>query len=108
MDGKILARIAAVIFVAVAVTATALEMARKQEEPAGTASFVPASEPADPVRDGLRHCQGLGSAALRDGDCLRLWAQQRDRFLGYRAPSVNPASTPVVPRPSGVQKPEAR
>ena len=34
MDGKLFARIGAIVFVAVAVTATAIEMTRKEEEPA--------------------------------------------------------------------------
>ena len=33
MDGKLLARLGAVVFVAVAITATAIEMTRKEEEP---------------------------------------------------------------------------
>ena len=33
MDGKMLARVGAVVFVAVAVTATAIEMTRKEEPP---------------------------------------------------------------------------
>ena len=37
MDGKLLARLGAVVFVAVAITATAIEMTRKEEEPAGQA-----------------------------------------------------------------------
>ena len=34
MDGKMLARLGAIIFVAVATTATAIEMTRKQDTPA--------------------------------------------------------------------------
>lgn len=33
MDGKLLARLGAIVFVAVAITATAIEMTRKDEEP---------------------------------------------------------------------------
>ena len=34
MDGKTLARVGAIIFVSVAITATAIEMTRKEERPA--------------------------------------------------------------------------
>lgn len=51
MDGKMLARLGAVVFVAVAITATATEMIRKRVAPAPwTRSTVAA--PADPLRLG--------------------------------------------------------
>ncbi|MER9868493.1 putative entry exclusion protein TrbK-alt [Mesorhizobium sp. M0136] len=108
MDGKILARIVAVIFVTIAVTATALEMTRKQESPVGTAAAVPALKAPDPLRESLRHCQGLGEAALRDNDCMRLWAEQRDRFLGFKARSGSLTSEPLTPQSPETTKPEAR
>jgi conjugative transfer region protein TrbK len=81
MDGRMLARLGAIIFVAVAITATAIEMTRKEE--------VPASSPAsrqhssrNPLREGQRRCQQLGQKAADDADCLRVWAETRDRFLG--------------------------
>jgi len=76
MDGKLLARLGAVVFVAVAITATAIEMTRKEEEPP-----VQASRPS----------QLLGEAAARDTECLRTWAETRDRFLGVApAPAPQP------------------
>jgi conjugative transfer region protein TrbK len=80
MDGKLLARIGAIVFVAVAVTATAIEMTRKEEEavPASRASEEP---PVDPLRQAQRRCQLLGEAAARDPECLRTWAETRERFL---------------------------
>ncbi len=81
MDGKMLARLGAVVFVAIAVTATAIDMARKDEPPAPR----PASAlqpPPDPLRETLRRCQRLGEAAANDADCLAAWAESRDRFLG--------------------------
>lgn len=91
MDGKMLARLGAVVFVAIAITATAIEMTRKEtapvEEPAR------AVEPRhDPLREGQRRCQQLGQAAARDADCMRVWAESRDRFLGRTPP---PAVMPV-------------
>ncbi|WP_176074677.1 putative entry exclusion protein TrbK-alt [Brucella intermedia] len=92
MDGKMLARLGAVVFVAIAVTATAIDMARKDEPSAPPAA--PALQPqADPLRETLRHCQQLGEAAASDAGCLAAWAESRDRFLG-RTPS------PATPRSS--------
>ena len=81
MEGKVLARIAAIVFVAIAIAATVIEMTRKEAPvPASTA---PALQPsADPLRATLRRCQQLGEAAASDVDCLAAWAESRDRFLG--------------------------
>ncbi|ABS65996.1 conserved hypothetical protein [Xanthobacter versatilis] len=92
MDGKLLARLGAIVFVAVAITATAIEMTRKEEEPAGQVLRPVEVTPADPLRQAQRRCQLLGEAASRDTECLRTWAETRDRFLG-----VTPA--PASPQP---------
>lgn len=104
MGGKTLARIAAVIFVAVAVTATALEMIRKEGKPTGAALQAPTISAPDPLRADLRRCQVLGEAALRENDCLRLWAEQRERFLE----TANSASDPAILRSPDATAPEAR
>jgi conjugative transfer region protein TrbK len=89
MDGKMLARLGAVIFVAFAITATAIEMTRKEEPPAPRPS--PVLEPSrDPLREGQRRCQQLGEAAANDAECLRVWAETRDRFLGNRTAPPQP------------------
>ncbi|RWD66849.1 MAG: conjugal transfer protein TrbK [Mesorhizobium sp.] len=108
MDGKSLARITAVIFVAVAVTATALEMSRKEGKPAVAMPVAPASTTPDPLREGLRRCQALGDAALSDDGCARLWAEQRDRFLGLRQPFANAPGEPAIPRSPNAAAQEAR
>lgn len=83
MDGKMLARLGAVVFIAVAITATATEMLRKREAPAPwTRSTAAVDSPADPLRLGQRRCQELGQAAVSDPECLRVWSETRDRFLG--------------------------
>ncbi|NGX99720.1 MAG: putative entry exclusion protein TrbK-alt [Candidatus Afipia apatlaquensis] len=92
MDGKLLARVGAIIFVAVAITATAIEMTRKEEEPPVQASRPSEDAPTDPLREAQRRCQLLGEAAARDPECLRTWAETRDRFL-----RVAPA--PTSPQP---------
>jgi conjugative transfer region protein TrbK len=84
MDGKTLARVGAIIFVSVAITATAIEMSRKEERPAVRQTPV-LEETADPLREGQRRCQRMGEAAARDSECLRIWAETRDRFLGTRS-----------------------
>ena len=90
MDGKVLARIAAIVFVAVAITATIIEMTR--EEKAGPAPAVPMLQPAtDPLRLEQRRCQELGEAAANDATCLRVWAETRDRFLGRSPAQSAPA-----------------
>lgn len=90
MDGKMLARLGAVVFIAIAITATAIDMTWKDEPSAPR--FVPVLQhPTDPLREGQRRCQQLGEAAASDADCLRIWAETRDRFLG-RTPAQTPPS----------------
>src|SRR3546814_16434987 len=97
MDGKTLCRLAAIGFVAGALTATAIEMTREEDVPAA----VPAVTPADdtgPLRTELPRCQQLGEAATRDQFCLRPWADNRRRILGIDAPDADRAAvTPPVP-----------
>ena len=84
MDGKMLARLGAIIFVAIAVTATAIEMTRKEPPPSQQPAS-PVQAMRDPLRDAQRRCQQLGQSAASDPDCMRVWAETRDRFLGRSA-----------------------
>jgi conjugative transfer region protein TrbK len=95
MDGKTLARMVAVVFVSAAVMAAALGMSRKQDNPVGEGAHTTAGLMPNPLRDGLRRCQVLGEAALRDDGCARLWAEQRDRFLGLEKPLESSTSVPA-------------
>lgn len=80
MDSKMLARLGAIVFVAIAITATAIELTRKEDAPASSPSR--ALQPdADPLRERQRRCQHLGASAASDAECLRVWAETRDRFL---------------------------
>lgn len=89
MEGKVLARIGAVAFVAIAITATVIDMTRQEEPP--RVSTAPALQPpTDPLRATLRRCQQLGEAASNDTECLSAWAHSRDRFLGRPTPSAAP------------------
>ncbi len=86
MDGKLFARLGAIVFVAVAITATAIEMTRNEAEPRAAAARQVQDAPVDPLRAAQRRCQQLGEAAGRDAECLRVWAETRNRFLGTPAP----------------------
>ena len=99
MDGKTLARLGAVVFVAIALTATAIEMTRKEEAPAAWPSGRSTQAQADPLRDELIRCQSLGEAGPRDPACLRAWAENRNRFLAPGArPTERLPDIPPAPR----------
>lgn len=85
MDMKMLARLGALVFVAVAILATAVEFGRKEVEPSPLPS-ASSGEP-DPLRAELVRCQMLGEAGIRDTACLRAWAENRRRFMAPRLPS---------------------
>lgn len=87
MNGKLLARLGAIVFIAFAITAAAIEMARRDEEPATPPRQSDPTSPSDALRAGQRRCQRLGEAAARDGECLRIWGETRARFLGTNAPA---------------------
>ena len=81
MDGKLLARSAAAVFVGIAFAMTLVQM---REEP-------PSREPmrthVAAVEDNglsarLRACAVMGEAALASSDCLAAWAEKRRRFFG--------------------------
>ena len=92
MDSKMLARLGAVVFVAVAITVAVVEMTRKDEAPAGAPARI--VEPArDPLREGQRRCQQLGQQAASDAECLRVWAETRNRFLGRPIAPASPSSS---------------
>jgi conjugative transfer region protein TrbK len=86
--GKTFARIGAIVFVACAITATAIEIGRKEETPAEDLASPPILAPVDPLRVELRRCQALGEAGAREPACLAAWAENRRRFL---SPGPRPA-----------------
>jgi conjugative transfer region protein TrbK len=107
MDGKMLARIAAVVFIGVAITATAIELTRKEEEP--EVRVLSRDHPGDtaPLRSGLRRCRDMGEAATRDPACLKVWAANRDRFLRQNIAPSEPAApqTPAAIEPAPAEDP---
>ena len=95
MDGKTLARLGAVVFVAIAVTATAIEMTRKDERQNSPTAQTRTVTERDPLGAELARCSAMGEAGSRDPSCLRAWAENRKRFLGQSAPA--PAPAPAEP-----------
>lgn len=89
MDSKLLARIGAIVFVAIAITMTAIEMARAPEPMREAPVSVAETTATDPLLIELRRCQSLGASGASDPDCLRAWAENRRRFL---APGARPAA----------------
>jgi conjugative transfer region protein TrbK len=85
MDSKLLARIGAIVFVAIAITMTAIEMSRSPERAREVPVAVAETSATDPLLIELRRCQSLGQAGASDPDCLRAWAENRRRFLAPRA-----------------------
>jgi conjugative transfer region protein TrbK len=95
MDGKLLARAGAGAFVAIAITATAVEVTRDKTPADALPPVPPVAQQDDPLRAELVRCQELGEAGSRDHDCLRSWAENRRRFL---APGARPSGR-IAPRP---------
>lgn len=92
MDGKMLARLGAVVFVGVVITATVIELTRKPEEPQ-VRTLVHERDDTDALRQVLRRCRDVGEAATRDPTCLDVWAKARDRFLGQGPKPSQPGGT---------------
>ena len=101
MDEKTLARLGAIIFIAFAITATVFEMTRKQAAPTGGDVQPVNASVADPLRAELIRCQLLGEAGARDAACLRVWAENRTRFL---TPGARPDPQTPDPTPPSVPK----
>ena len=97
MDGKIFPRIGAIVFVGVAITATVMERSRKDEEPR-VQNFRPdVSADAPAFHQMLRQCRDIGEAATRDPVCLKLWADNRARFLGQTMTSAAASAATLAP-----------
>lgn len=99
MDTKLLARIAAIAFVAIAITATVIAMRDPpavSPEPSTTVAATRATK--DPLIAELTRCQGIGQAGASDAACLRAWAENRRRFLapGARPEAALPTSATGV------------
>ncbi|MFS8037388.1 putative entry exclusion protein TrbK-alt [Xanthobacter sp. AM11] len=107
MDGKMFARLGAVVFVGVAITATVIEMTPKEEEPEVRTLVLRPGIDATALQRQLRGCRDMGEAAIRDPACLKLWAANRDRFLGQNpeAPQTAAPTAPAAPTPTATIAP---
>jgi conjugative transfer region protein TrbK len=84
MDPKIIARAAAVILLAAAVLACALELTRQGRT---LESSLPAAhDNIDLLADELARCRALGAEAAHDAACKAVWVQNRARFLAPSPP----------------------
>lgn len=81
MDGKLLARIGAAVFVGLTVTMTLVQLL---EEPAPRSEPLRVVQPldGDPLALQLRACAQMGERALSSPDCRAAWAEKRRRFFG--------------------------
>jgi conjugative transfer region protein TrbK len=101
MDPKIIARAAAVILLAAAVLACALELTRQGRT---LESSLPAAhDNIDLLADELARCRALGAEAAHDAACKAVWVQNRARFLAPSPPHQDRsielfAATPDVPK----------
>ena len=100
MDPKIIARAAAVILLAAAVLACALELTRQGRT---LESSLPAAHDNLDLADELARCRALGAEAAHDAACKGVWAQNRARFLAPSAPRQDRSielfpTTPDVPK----------
>lgn len=94
MDGKILARLSAVAFVAIAIMAMVTEIKRADDRQDGFAAETRPVSKRDPLDTELSRCSRLGEAGSRDTSCLKAWAENRRRFLGQTDPA---SPTPTAP-----------
>ena len=104
MDGKTLARIGAIDFVALAIVAAVIDMNHPDNPQIGPAMPGRLIIDRDPLDAELARCSGLGEAGPRDPSCLKAWAENRRRFLGQPAASAQsptPSDTPAhAPAPT--------
>jgi len=81
MQTKTVARSAAVAFIAIAITASAVQLRMASQPLDARADARPNIADEDQLSSRLVHCQSLGAAGATDQACLRTWAENRRRFL---------------------------
>ena len=96
MEWKTFVPFGAAILIAIVIASTVIELTRTDEEPQrqGSPGLNHRNE-ADVVGEALRHCRDMGEVATRDPGCLKLWADNRSRFLGKKVSETPAASTPA-------------
>jgi conjugative transfer region protein TrbK len=98
VDTKLFARIGAVVFVAIAITMTAIELTRGPAPVREKAAATKRMTPSDPLLVELQRCQALGTAGGSDSNCLRAWAENRRRFLAPGARPMAPIADGAAPQ----------
>jgi conjugative transfer region protein TrbK len=106
MNPKVIVRVAAVVVLAGAMLACAIDVARLHRNPEPPAST--AGETSDPSAAELARCKSLGAKASKDPDCKAAWAKSRERFFTpgppYQGRSIDPfPATPDVPSKAPAQ-----
>ena len=105
MDGKLLARAGAAVFVGLAVAMTLVQLREGLAEEREAAPDMQLLHD-DPLPDQLRACADMGEAALSAPECRAAWAEKRRRFLGAEHPGAYaelmdpvqpPAAEPALP-----------
>lgn len=97
MDGKLLARIGAAVFVGIAIAMTLVQL---REGPKVPEAVVPAApvDGVDRLKVQLRACTRMGEEALSSPECHAAWAEKRRRFFGVEHPDafieLEPAPSP--------------
>ena len=79
---KTLVRIGAVAFAGVAITMAALGMRDAGHGAAQPLTPALAPRETNALQGELLRCQAMGQAGAGDAGCLRVWAENRRRFLG--------------------------
>lgn len=98
MDGKTLPRIGAIVFVAIAITISVIDLHKKPASEEAATPLAPVVA-IDPLRGELSRCQSIGQAGASDTGCLQAWAKNRRRFLvsSERPAEVSPAEAADAP-----------
>jgi conjugative transfer region protein TrbK len=110
VETKTIARLGAVAFVAVVLTATALQMRDTPPPPTEIITFD--EEGVDPLAVEFQRCQSLGAAGANDTLCLRAWAENRSRFFMSDAQAseqlANDTATTPLGNDSNVENDDSR
>ena len=103
---KTLVRIGAIAFAGIAITMAALGMRDAAQGAPETLTSARIPRQADALRGELLRCQAIGQAGAGDALCLRVWAENRRRFLGLagrqKASPPDPAVAAGTERPARV------
>lgn len=108
MDGKVLARISAAVFVGLAVAMTLVQLREPPAVRPEPSQHVRVPD-GDPLPTQLKACADMGELALYTSDCRAAWTEKRRRFFGVHHPDAysgledrTPSLPAVHPMPSSI------